>query len=94
MDEPRTHGRTCPCSTCQAELAENTPHESGLTCIHVEIGLCPSCREEYAVDPLAWIEYGEHQQGILNWQSLKQEFLDEAATQDPMLPDAWDGIPF
>lgn len=66
--EPCTHGQTCPCPTCQAELADehaadsslNTPHRSGLTCIHAKVGLCPSCREEYDTDPLAWLEYGQH----------------------------------
>lgn len=43
------------------------------TCIHQESGLCPDCQSEYDADPQAWIEFGNHQKGIENWNSIKAE---------------------
>ena len=43
----------------------------GITCIHQpagECGLCEQCAEDYAVDPTAWLEYGDHPAGIANAQ--------------------------
>ncbi len=43
-------------------------HISGLTCIHLLAvhadGLCPSCEEDYNTDPSAWIEFGDHTEGL------------------------------
>lgn len=47
--------------------------ESWQTCIHQADGLCPDCLESFQADPNAWIEYGDHPQGIANWQRLLAE---------------------
>ncbi len=39
-----------------------------MTCIHTTEGLCPTCKSEYNVDPLAYIEFGQHPEGIRRWQ--------------------------
>ena len=50
-----------------------------MTCIHQESGLCRECQAEYDADPQAWIEYGNHREGIENWNSIKAEMEQGAA---------------
>ena len=80
-----------------------------LTCIHRSKGLCPECRTEFEADPCAWYEFGNHPQGIANWQALQNEIAQDwaaeqarldaepaamEANQDAAPKDAWDEIPF
>lgn len=59
------------------------PPEPALTCIHREalnrLGLCSSCKEEFETDPLAFIEYGSHPEGIRRWEALQAEMLEGRA---------------
>lgn len=48
-----------------------------LTCIHAESGLCPACQAEYDEDPRAYLEFGDHPQGIANWKALQEEMAAE-----------------
>src|SRR5262245_5772795 len=63
-----------------------------LTCIHTERGLCPACQSDYDADPLAYLEYGDHPEGLANYQRLLDEIAQ--AAQDPTPLVAWDEIPF
>lgn len=71
-----------------------------ITCIHNEEiglpGLCPSCQEDHDEDPLAWLEYGDHTQGIANWRRLQEEMDREALLLRGGLYEGDDGktIPF
>lgn len=47
-------------------------------CIHDENGLCPACHDDYQADPAAWIEYGDHADGLDNWQRTKDEIAADA----------------
>jgi hypothetical protein len=64
------------------------PHESGLTCIHAANGLCPDCEADYDYDPIAWVEFGNHPQGIANWEAeLKAiEEWQQPSEPDPTIP--------
>lgn len=43
-------------------------------CVHTAgHGLCDRCQEAFDVDPIAWLEYGDHEEGIRNWQRLQDE---------------------
>lgn len=49
------------------------------TCIHRADGLCEQCQAEYAEDPSAWLEYGQHEAGERNWQQRLEEMGEDAA---------------
>jgi hypothetical protein len=51
----------------------------GITCIHAEQGLCPGCQEAWEADPQAFLEYGDHPDGLERWRALQAELLDGAA---------------
>lgn len=73
------------------------PHESGLTCIHEDDGLCPTCEAEYEADPLSWLEYGQHPAGLENWQRLQDELAaDRPPEHNDDMPEPFDDseIPF
>lgn len=71
-------------------------------CIHTAgAGLCPACQEAFDEDPGAWLEYGDHEQGIANWKALLAEldaprFPVDAATNAELILDRLDDeyIPF
>jgi len=44
-----------------------------MNCIHQQKGLCPDCQEAYNAEPESWLEFGEHEEGIKNWEALKEE---------------------
>lgn len=46
---------------------------SYLNCIHALPGLCPGCQASYEEDPGAWIEFGDHPEGIARWEALQAE---------------------
>lgn len=58
------------------------------TCIHRESGLCADCQAEYDTDPEAWIEFGYHTQGQLNWEAEKK-LIEQSAREstERQLPD-------
>lgn len=73
------------------ELRQYT--EGPPSCIHVQRGLCDDCQAEYDEDPSAYYEYGDHPQGIANWQALQAEMDAEASR--PVSPAGGDSdIPF
>lgn len=61
-----------------------------MTCIHSDTGLCPDCQADYDVDPLAWLEFGLHTEGIARWNTLRAEI----AAQEPDEPIDWTDVPF
>jgi len=63
-------------------------------CIHTNgIGLCLDCQTAYDDDPLAYIEFGDHPEGIRRWQELQAEM--EAERQRPVVVRiADDELPF
>lgn len=49
-----------------------------LICIHQgagDHGLCETCEEEFAADPLSYYEYGDHPEGVKRWRELQEELL-------------------
>ena len=56
-----------------------------MNCIHTQHGLCSACQADYDADPEAWIEFGQHQEGILRWQELQDEM---AAAHEKIYPPA------
>lgn len=42
----------------------------GITCIHVVdgVGLCQQCADDYDEDPTAYMEFGDHPDGVKRWQ--------------------------
>lgn len=56
-------------------------------CVHSPDGicLCECCQESYDEDPQAYIEFGDHPQGIANWQALQDE-MDQARAEEAALP--------
>lgn len=62
-------------------------------CIHGDgTNLCPACQEDYDGDPDAWEEFGQHPQGIANYQALLEEIAADAERIAPVEPDP--NIPF
>lgn len=67
-----------------------------MTCIHQPKGLCPACEQEYQIDPDAWIEFGDHPDGIQRWKDLQAEMEQDRlnamagesgpSTNDPDVP--------
>lgn len=53
-----------------------------MDCIHQikinQSGLCPECQEEYDYDPQSYIEYGDHPEGLKNWNHLLDEMINHA----------------
>lgn len=69
----------------------------GLTCIHARAGLCPACLDDYLEDPTAWMEYGNHPQGIANWQEEERRIAEEMVDLTDLpddLDDRDDDVPF
>lgn len=64
-------------------------------CVHSPDGrtLCPACQEEYDADPTAWEEWGNHPQGLKNWEALQAELADHFAANPPKTADDQD-IPY
>lgn len=56
-----------------------------LTCIHSTAGLCPACQADYDEDPAAWLEFGDHPEGIARWKA-EQERIDRNAADQPTMP--------
>jgi len=52
-----------------------------MTCIHSTTGLCPDCQANHDEDPTAWMEYGNHPDGIARWKALQEEMAAEAAAE-------------
>lgn len=61
------------------------------TCIHRQSGLCPDCQADFDADPMAWIEFGNHPQGLARWQDLQEEMKQ---TPPATLPVDDSTIPF
>lgn len=65
-----------------------------MTCIHHlragADGLCPACRADYDEDPAAWLEYGDHADGLNRWYGL----LDEMARRPPEREGGDAALPF
>ena len=62
-------------------------------CIHGDgKSLCPSCQACYDYDPSAYIEYGDHPQGIANTKALDEQIAADAVSQPYVAPDP--NIPF
>jgi hypothetical protein len=81
----------------QARAAEEaakdaTRRPAYMTCIHRPDGLCVRCQQEYATDPDAWIEFGDHTEGLRRWNAELEEIAKDAAgaRPGPVNPD----IPF
>lgn len=69
--------------------------DSGLTCIHSDKGLCSACLVEYAEDPLAYWEFGQHPDGNARWQAKLKLIEEEMAAAVPHQPSPDDAtIPF
>lgn len=49
-------------------------------CIHAKEGeqLCEACEEAFEEDPGAYLEYGDHPEGLRRWQELQTELDYEA----------------
>ena len=57
-------------------------------CIHGDgQSLCPSCQADYDYDPSAYVEFGEHPQGIANWRDLQEQIAADAAKHPYVAPD-------
>jgi hypothetical protein len=54
-----------------------------LTCIHSPAGLCESCREDYDADPSAWVEFGNHNEGLRRWRELQAEIAADRRDAPP-----------
>ncbi len=69
---------------------------SHLTCIHSKSGLCKSCQDEYDIDPTAWIEFGDHPEGIARWKAEQERIAADRAEQEamPVAEVDWGEIPF
>ena len=64
-----------------------------LTCIHSLAGLCRACQDEYDTDPAAFIEFGNHPEGIARWQGLLAEIAADAdRPEGPPWPDSAEEI--
>lgn len=69
-----------------------------LTCIHAtsagSAGLCDQCYADYQEDPEAFLEFGDHPEGLARWRELQAEMSEYAARQaalpttapDPTIP--------
>ena len=55
------------------------------TCIHQPAGLCPECAADEAADPLAWIGYGNHPEGLRRWAELQDEIAASHADEPPVV---------
>lgn len=62
-----------------------------MNCIHQATGLCQTCQEEFEADPVSWYEYGDHTQGIRNWEALQKEMANR---QDVAPAGSFDDLPF
>jgi hypothetical protein len=61
---------------------------SWMTCIHATRGLCPECQTEYEEDPAAWIEFGMHTTGLVNWaleEQRQQQSWREQERQEQLI---------
>lgn len=66
---------------CHDEVYDATPDDleemaRHLTCIHAVSGLCVACLEEFAEDPMAFAEFGNHPAGIANFAALQAEIAE------------------
>lgn len=65
-------------------------------CIHTNgAGLCASCQAGYDYDPSAYLEFGDHPEGLANWKREQEMMLDDIAEMEargPGIPDP--DIPF
>ncbi len=70
-----------------------------LTCIHSPPGsgrLCEDCQRDYDADPSAWVEFGDHEEGLQRWRLLQKE-LDRDAEEERKALERFvveDEIPF
>lgn len=71
-------GNTEYCTSCGGVLRPASTPAFPPTCVHTERGLCEACQREYDEDPQAWIEYGQHPEGIVKWEQLKREMAEDA----------------
>jgi hypothetical protein len=66
-----------------------------MTCIHREHGLCPACEADYLEDPSAWLEFGNHAEGLENWKRLQEEMVQDAELRErDTQPACGDDLPF
>lgn len=47
-----------------------------MTCIHSTAGLCHACQSEYDEDSMAWLEYGDHPEGIRRSEELRRQMAE------------------
>lgn len=59
-----------------------------LTCVHTAAGLCPACQADYEADPIAWIEYGDHPDGIRRSRDLAEELAARPVVVAPPVDDS------
>ena len=59
-------------------------------------GLCRECRADYAEDPEAWMEFGNHREGIERWRKLREEIISSRPHGLPFVDSRGDTeeIPF
>lgn len=73
-------------------MIEPIPNNWPPPCIHGDgTNLCADCQADYDYDPLAYVEYGNHPDGIERWRELQAE-MAAMPIQDPSAIDAT--IPF
>ena len=65
-----------------------------LTCIHAPHGLCELCRAAYDEDPAAYLEFGDHPEGLRRWREEQEAMRawQEANPPQPLRVD--DEVPF
>ena len=58
-----------------------------LTCTHQAAGLCADCQADYDEDPAAWLEFGNHPEGLARWNAEQAMIDRDAADQVPAVDD-------
>ena len=63
------------------------------TCIHQPRGLCPQCQADRDEDPVAWLEFGAHTDGLRQLADLQAE-IDTADDRPQQPMSQGSDIPF
>ncbi len=65
-----------------------------LNCIHTEtgVGLCEQCQADYDEDPMAYVEFGYHPEGIRRWREEEASILADRVV--PFTTPVDQDIPF
>ena len=71
----------------QAVEVAGLARDKGPTCVHVAGGMCPSCLADCEEDPIAWLEYGNHTEGLDRWRMLREEKAQMYRRQDEVEPE-------